>query len=77
MAGDLFARGVAGPDGAVMPALPLPLASDFRAAAEVRPAPRLGADTEAVLGPAGSTDLDRTASAVFDFYAQALGTGTS
>lgn len=31
----------------------------------------------AVLGPAGSADLDKTASAVFDFYAQALGTGTS
>src|SRR5262245_14480187 len=44
----LFGHHVAGPSGATMPALPVPIAPEFRAAAgSVKPAPKLGADAPA------------------------------
>jgi alpha-methylacyl-CoA racemase len=45
----LFAHAVAGESGRTMPALPLPLAAGFRAAAGAKPAPRLGVDNDQVL----------------------------
>jgi crotonobetainyl-CoA:carnitine CoA-transferase CaiB-like acyl-CoA transferase len=42
----LFARRIAGPDGAEMPALPTPIVPGFRAKAEITPsAPKLGENT--------------------------------
>jgi alpha-methylacyl-CoA racemase len=45
----LFAHSVVGETGKAMPALPVPIAPQFRAAPAARPAPRLGADTEDML----------------------------
>ena len=40
----LFAHQVAGPSGATMPALPVPIAATLREAPGVKPSPKLGAD---------------------------------
>jgi alpha-methylacyl-CoA racemase len=45
----LFAHRVAGPSGATMPALPMPIAATLRAAPDVKPSPKLGADNAALV----------------------------
>ena len=46
----LFAHKVAGPSGKTMAALPMPIAPTLRGVPETRRSPKLGADTEALLG---------------------------
>jgi crotonobetainyl-CoA:carnitine CoA-transferase CaiB-like acyl-CoA transferase len=47
----LFSHLVGGPSGATMPALPVPIAAEFRATAgPLKEAPELGADSDALVG---------------------------
>lgn len=48
----LFAHRVAGPTGVEMPALPVPISANLRGVFNSKPVPKLGAHSDALLGPA-------------------------